>query len=91
MTLKLDPVGYFLIRPNKDTKEVEVAFCFYKKEKGWYKNDIEEWRSSKNPEDIMNWIEENKLISFDDHREYMRREMKRCLESFESGEEYVQD
>ncbi|RME78285.1 hypothetical protein D6774_01580 [Candidatus Woesearchaeota archaeon] len=91
MVLKLDPVGYFLIRPNRKTGEVEVAFCHYKDEKGWYKNDIEMWMGSKDPEEIMQWIEENKLISFDDHREYMRREMKRCLKCIETGEEYIQD
>jgi len=89
--LTLDPVGYFLIRPNLEKKEVEIAFCKYKQVKGWYKNDIETWKGGKSVEELMKWIEDNNLISFDDHRAYMRREIQTCFECMKKGTAYVQD
>ncbi|MBS3168269.1 hypothetical protein J4216_04035 [Candidatus Woesearchaeota archaeon] len=95
--LKLDPIGYFLVRINKETKEIEVAFCKYEEIKFAHpkarfgKNTINQEFSSKNPENIINWIKNNNLISQEDHLEYMKKELKKAKECLEKEEKYIQD
>ena len=41
--------------------------------------------------EIINWINNNSLISKEDHMEYMKREIKRALECIKTKKEYIQD
>ena len=84
--MKLDPVGYFLIRINRDTKEVEVAFCTYKEKKPskiWKNTDID-----KLYDDV---VAGDEYISLDSHKEYLRVEFAHALQCIVTGEEYVQE
>ena len=95
--LVLDPVGYFLIRINQETKELEVAFCKYEEIKytnpkaRFGKNTVNQTFSSKYPEQILKWIKENNLISREDHFSYLKRELNRAKKCIEDEEKYIQD
>ncbi len=95
--LILDPIGYFLIRANQETKEIEVAFCKYEEIKFTHpkarfgKNTINQESSSKNPEEILKWIKDNELISKEGHLDYIKRELKKAKECIEKNEKYIQD
>ncbi len=95
--LILDPIGYFLIRTNEKTKEIEIAFCIYKEIKFTHpkarfgKNTIGKTFSSKNPEEILNWIKENNLCSREDHYNYLKRELKKAEKCLKNNVKYVQD
>ena len=87
--LILDPKGYFLIRIIDN--EVEVGFCHYKDMVWKTSNKVIKQFSSKDKKEIINWINNNSLISKEDHMEYMKREIKRALESIKTKKEYIQD
>ncbi|MBI2148421.1 DUF4346 domain-containing protein [Candidatus Woesearchaeota archaeon] len=95
--LILDPIGYFLIRINQETKEIEVAFCKYDEIKFTHpkakfgKNTINKTFSSKDPEDILKWIKENELISMKEHFNYLKKELYKAKECLEREENYIQD
>lgn len=95
--LKLDPVGYFLIRLDNKIKKIDVAFCRYKEIKFTHpkarfgKNTINKKFSSKHPEEILKWIKNKKLISQDDHYDYIKKELEIAEECLKKGEKYVQD
>ena len=95
--LILDPIGYFLIRANQDSKEIEVAFCKYGEIKFTHpkarfgKNTINQTFNSKDPEKILEWIKSNELISKDDHLDYMKKELKKAKECLEKNQKYIQD
>ena len=95
--LVLDPVGYFLIRINQETKELEVAFCKYEEiqytntKAKFGKNNINQTFSSISPEKILNWIEDNELVSKNDHLEYIKKELYRAKECIKNKEKYIQD
>ena len=95
--LNLDPVGYFLIRVNSDTNEIEVAFCRYDEIKFTHpkarfgKNTINKTFSSKDPENILKLIRENKLCSGKSHYEYIKKEIYKAKECLEKGIKYVQN
>jgi len=95
--LILDPIGYFLIRANQETKEIEVAFCKYEEIKFTHpkarfgKNTINQTFNSKDPEKILEWIKENDLISREDHMNYMKKELKKAKECLEKEQKYTQD
>ena len=95
--LVLDPIGYFLIRINQETREIEVAFCKYEEIKFTHpkarfgKNTINQTFNSKNVNEILNWIKENDLISREDHLKYMKKELKRAKECLENNTKYIQD
>ena len=95
--LILDPVGYFLIRANQETKEIEVAFCKYDEIKFTHpkarfgKNTINQTFSSKEIKKILKWIKDNELISREDHLDYIKRELKKAKECIEKEIKYIQD
>ena len=94
--LTLDPIGYFIIRVN-NKKKIEIAFCKYEEIKFTHpkarfgKNTVDKKFSAKNPEKILKWIKEKKLVSREDHLDYLKRELKRAKECLDKGEKYVQD
>ena len=95
--LKLDPVGYFLIRANQETKEIEVAFCKYEEIKFTHpkarfgKNTINKDFESQDLRQILKWIKDNDLISYEDHLKYMKKELKKAKECLEKNVKYIQD
>ena len=95
--LILDPVGYFLIKINQETKEIEIAFCKYSEIKFTHlkarfgKNTVNKTFSSKDPEKILKWIKDNALYSSQDHFDYIKKELKKAEECLEKGIKYVQD
>lgn len=95
--LILDPIGYFLIRVNHNTKEIEVAFCKYEEIKFTHpkarfgKNTVNKTFSSQNINEILKWIKDNNLISKEDHFVYIKKEINRAKECLEKGIKYVQD
>ncbi len=95
--LVLDPVGYFLIRINQETKEIEVAFCKYEDIKFTHpkarfgKNTVNKTFSSKGKEKIMKWIKDNNLTSKKDHLDYMKKELKKAKECLDKNIKYIQD
>lgn len=95
--LVLDPVGYFLIRINDKTKELEAAFCKYDEIKysspkaKFGKNTVNQTFSSKDPDKILKWIKDNRLIGREDHMEYMKKELKTAKKCLEKGTKYIQD
>lgn len=86
--LVLDPVGYFLIRTRYG--KIEVGFCRYKDMVWGKKNKVLKKKSSKCPEELLEWIEKNKLYSRKDHYEYMKRELNKAKRCLVSKKKYVQ-
>ncbi len=95
--LILDPIGYFLIRINQETKEIEVAFCKYKEIKFTHprarfgKNTINQTYSSRDINEILEWIKNNNLISKEDHLVYIKKELKKAKECLDKEIKYIQD
>ncbi len=89
--LKLDHIGYFLIRVEKETNTIGVAFCKYQDKKPWYINIIEDEIHVKNVDEVLTWINKNKYASQQDHLDYMRRECSRALLCLKTGETFIQD
>lgn len=89
--LKLDPVGYFLIRIEKETNTIGVAFCKYQDKKTWYKNIIEDEIHTTNFHDVLLWIKKHHYASQQDHLDYMQREFTRALTCLKRGEDFIQD
>ena len=80
----LDPKGYFLIRVNQETKNIEVGFC----EKG---NVIEIKISGTNPQEIYQTAIKHNLITRLDHAAYLGSELQKAFIALKKGIEYVQD
>lgn len=80
----LDPAGYFLIRINKEKKEIEVGFC--KKN-----NVIEKIITGKKPKEIYQTILKYKIISRADHAAYLGKELQKAYTALQLGIDYVQD
>ena len=79
-----DPKGYFLIRLNTETKEIEVAHC---KERGkinlvFHGND---------PQKLYKEIMEQELISREEHATYLSKELEKAMTCLKEKKEYVQD
>ncbi len=80
-SLKLDPLGYFLIRITK--KEIEVAFCNYQKE---FLHTFS-GNASKLFQDIIKKLPSLTL----DHQAYLKKELLRAEKAIKSHTEYIQD
>lgn len=80
----LDPRGYFLIRINKNTKEIEIGFC---KEKNIVLKKI----TGKTPIEIYQTAIKLGLISRLDHAAYLGRELQKAYIALKQNLEYVQD
>lgn len=81
---KMDNKGYFLIRINKNKKEIEVAFC-------QKPNVITIKILGQKPIDIYQTIIKEKLISRLDHAAYLGRELQKAKIALDNDLEYIQD
>ncbi len=81
---KLDPVGYFLIRVNKEEEKIEVAHC---------KNDhsITKIIKGKIAQEVYITIIKLRLISLLDHAGYLGKELKKAEICIKNGTEYEQE
>ncbi len=81
----LDDKGYFLIRLDRETKNIEVAFCNEK-------NKIVLKVVGKKPIDIYHTIlTKEQLPVRKDHAAYLGRELQKAFIALENSVEYVQD
>lgn len=82
---KMDPKGYFLIRIDRKTKEIEVGFC---------KNDehkIIKKIIGKNPIEIFYTIIREGLISKLEHAADIGSELQKAYIALQQNLEYIQD
>lgn len=80
----LDPKGYFLIRINRATKEIEAGFC-------GKRNTVEVKVVGKSPRDIYMTILREKIVDWPDHAAYLGRELQKAFIALQLGLDYVQD
>lgn len=80
----LDPRGYFLIRINKQTKEIEIGFC---KEKNIVLRKI----TGKTPIEVYQTAIKLGLISRLDHAAYLGRELQKAYIALQQNLDYIQD
>ena len=71
-----DPIGYFVIRPNKKTGNLEVGICDYDN-----MNVVKVLVVGKTPEEIYHAIIDKKLISRLDHVAYLAKELQKAFYS----------
>ena len=84
---RYDPKGYFLIRVNRETKEIEAGYCKRN-------NEVEIIIKGKHPEEMYNTItREDKLdlVSLKEHAAYLGMEFQKAYTALQLGIEYVQD
>ncbi len=80
----MDLKGYFLIRVNKETGNLELAHC--------RKNNIIEVKIiGKRPQDVYFEAIKRNLISRLDHAAYIGKELEKAYLALKLGKEYVQD
>ena len=81
----IDPAGYFLIKTNPKTKEIEVAFCREP-------NIVSLKVTGKTPIEIYQTIiNKEKLILRSDHYAYLGRELQKAYIALKKGIKYIQD
>jgi len=80
----MDEKGYFLIRTNSETKDIEVAFCPEL-------NKITVKVTGKKPLEIYQSIIKENLLSRLDHAAYLGRELQKAYLALQQGLPYVQD
>ena len=81
----IDPAGYFLIKTNPKSKEIEAGFCREP-------NIVAIKVTGKNPLDIYQTIiNKEKLEIRRDHYAYLGRELQKAYIALQLGVEYVQD
>ena len=81
----LDPAGYFLIKTNQKSKEIEVGFCREP-------NIITLKVTGKNPLEIYQTIiNKEKLEIRKDHYAYLGRELQKAYIALQNNLKYVQD
>jgi len=84
---KYDPKGYFLIRINLETREIEAGYCRRN-------NEVELVVKGKHPEELYATIVmESKLnlVSLKEHAAYLGMELEKAYIALVAGLEYVQD
>ena len=81
---QIDPIGYFLIRINKEKHQIEAGFC--KKN-----NIIEKIITGKTAMEIFNIIIKEKLVSTLQHAADLGAELQKAEIALENNLEYVQD
>ncbi len=81
-----DPVGYFLIRVNKETQELEVGICEYDDP-----NNIKILVKGKLPQQIYQRLIDEGMVSRMDHAAYLGRELARAWICMKLEVKYVQD
>ncbi len=80
----MDPKGYFLIKADKDKKEIQVGFC-------GSRNKVEVIVKGKKPLEIYQTVIKRGLLSRMDHAAYLGRELQKAYIALEKGIDYVQD
>ncbi|MEK6962871.1 MAG: DUF4346 domain-containing protein [Nanoarchaeota archaeon] len=80
----MDPKGYFLIRINKEKKEIEIGFCPNK-------NEVSVRITGKTPREVYHTAIREGLVSRLDHAAYLGREVQKAFDALQTGKEYVQD
>lgn len=80
----MDPVGYFLIRVNKEKKLIELGFC---KED----NKIEIVITGKIPQEIYYTAIKKNLLSRIEHASYIGKELEKAYLALKYDLDYVQD
>ena len=81
---KLDPSGYFLIRINKETNEIEAAHC---------RNDhtITKLIMGKKAQELYTTIIKLGMVSLLDHAAYLGKEFKKAELCLQNNSEYEQE
>jgi len=79
-----DSKGYFLIRINKETKEIEVGHCLKN-------NEVLTIIRGKNPEEVMYKIIDENLVSLLDHAAYLGKELQKAHTALTQNLPYCQD
>lgn len=82
--IALDSEGYFLIRIDKNTKDIEVAFC--KNPNKIYLKII-----GKKPQEIYNTVLKEKLTELPEHLAYLGKECQKAYDALKLCIDYVQD
>ena len=81
---EMDPAGYFLIRPNRDTRKIEVAFVNNDHEILFQVNGV-------TPAQIYSRIATMGFKLRPEHWAYLGKELEKVYIAIQQGIEYVQD
>gem|GEM_PF-1848551 len=81
-----DPVGYFLIRINKEAQEIEVGVCEYDNP-----SEIKILIKGSLPQQVYQRVIDEGLVSRMDHAAYLGKELARAWICMKLGVKYVQD
>jgi len=81
---RMDPVGYFLIRVNKEKQRIEAGFCKSA-------NKVEKIIVGKTAMEIFNTIIKEKLVSSLQHAADLGAELKKAQIALENDLDYIQD
>lgn len=87
-SITLDPIGYFLIRINKN--KIEIGFCRYKDMVLGKSNKVLKKFKSENPKEIIAWVKESKLYSKNSHLAYLKKELSKASNCIKKKKKYVQ-
>lgn len=87
-SITLDPIGYFLIRTNKN--RIEIGFCRYKDMVLGKSNKVLKKFKSENPAEILAWVKENNLYSKNAHLTYLKKELAKASICIKKKKKYVQ-
>lgn len=82
--MEMEPKGYFLIRINRETKELEAAHCSPD-------HIITCMIKGKTAQEVYMKIIELGLISLLDHAAYLGKELKKAEDAIKYEREYTQD
>ena len=80
----MDSKGYFLIKADKEKKEIQVGFC-------GSRNKVEVIVRGKKPLEIYQTIIKQGLVTRLDHSAYLGRELQKAYIALENNLEYIQD
>ncbi|QQG38635.1 MAG: DUF4346 domain-containing protein [Candidatus Woesearchaeota archaeon] len=81
---KYDPKGYFLIRINKEKKQLEAAYCRQD-------NKVLKVFTGKKPQDIYYAVCKLGLVSHYDHAAYLGKELEKAFLALKYNLDYIQD
>lgn len=90
----LDPVGYFLIRVNREKKQIEVAFCPNQEahhQGKFAKNLVQTTIAGTHPQHIRYIIAKKGFISRLDHAMSIGEELEKAYIALKYNLKYVQD
>lgn len=81
---RMDPIGYFLIKINKDKQQIEAAFCKSQ-------NKVEKIVVGKTAMDIFNTIIKENLVSSLQHAADLGAELQKAEIALNQKIKYIQD